>query len=726
MNAFERFTSALWTLFASSSGFLLFGLFAAGVVHALAHRLERLQSRIPRGMKAIGFGIVAGLPLPICSCGIVPVALALRRRNSHPETAAAFLVSTPETSLDAVGLTAALLGVPFALLRVLAGLTAAVLAGTFVIATEAWPGGEELALSIDGEVPDHHPPPEWWPRLVHRVVALSKEWFGRAAKPAGEETAVPETRGPRIRKAVLLAMRVGFVDTLDEISWMLLIGFSLSALLLTFLPADFAARVPGGLLGQIIFGLAISLPLYICASGSVPLVAALIVKGLSPVAALAIFLIGPITNPAMLLMLRRSFGRRFVGSLLIAGVLAAAIFGSILAAMPGANAVTQSILGGDPAQSSLGGWDWLFAILFLPVFVLSLARAGWRRAAEDVRSTVASVIPADARAALRAVRGHVRPRRVLWASIAIAVVAWFVSGFAVIHEGTVGFAEVFGKAGPSALAPGLHWLPPSPIGRLRRVDAQAVVDVSVGFRPGQAATVYSSASGWHSVYTSAGSRPEESTYVTGDLNLVESKAGIHLLVSDPRAFAYRGGDPIESVRSLFQASLRELLASRSIDDTLTTARGSIERAARSNLQRRLDAAGIPLRTISVNVLDLHPPDAAVRAFRDISSAGEDRETRIHQASGKADAALPTARGQAATMLASAESDRIENVARAEGVSTAFAVQAQVARQSGPAVRSMLRWDALDRLFFGKRVLLLPHQTARDLMDLPASPAGGFF
>ncbi|HUJ15439.1 MAG TPA: permease, partial [Thermoanaerobaculia bacterium] len=333
MDALQRFSSALFTLFATSSGFLLFGLFAAGVVHTLAPRLERLQSRVTRGMKAIGFGILAGLPLPICSCGIVPVALALRRRNSYPETAASFLVSTPETSLDAVGLTAALLGVPFAILRVLAGLTAAVLAGIFVIATEAWPGKEEPAIAVEGGPSDSHAVPDWWPRLVNRALALWKEWFGRIPKAEGEEPVPVETRRSRIRRAIVHAMRIGLVEILDEISWMLLFGFTLSALLLTFLPADFAGRVPGGLVGQIIFGLAISLPLYICASGSVPLVAALVVKGLSPVAALVMFLIGPITNPAMLLMLRKSFGRRFLGSLLIAGMIAAAIFGSILAAM---------------------------------------------------------------------------------------------------------------------------------------------------------------------------------------------------------------------------------------------------------------------------------------------------------------------------------------------------------------------------------------------------------
>jgi len=604
-------------------------------------------------------------------------------------------------------------------------LTAAVLAGIFVIATEAWPGKEEPAIAVEGGPSDSHAVPDWWPRLVNRALALWKEWFGRIPKAEGEEPAPVETRRSRIRRAIVHAMRIGLVEILDEISWMLLFGFTLSALLLTFLPADFAGRVPGGLVGQIIFGLAISLPLYICASGSVPLVAALVVKGLSPVAALVMFLIGPITNPAMLLMLRKSFGRRFLGSLLIAGMIAAAIFGSILAAMPGSDAA-RSILGTDPAQTMISGWDILLAIIFLPIFLLSLARAGWHRAAEDVRSTIASVIPADVRSAIGHVRRWIRPRRLLWASIGIVAAAWLLSGFAVIGEGTVGFAEIFGKAGSTPLAPGLHWLPPRPIGRLRRVDAQAVVDVSVGFRPGEEVLSFSSPTGWHSSYTSAGSRPEESSYVTGDLNLVESKAGIHLLVSDPRVFLYRGGNPIESVRSLFQASLRELLASRSIDDTLTTARGSIEEAARRDLQRRLDADQIPLRAISVNILDLHPPDAAVQAFRDISSAGEDRETRIHKASGIADAALPMARGQAATLLAAAESDRTENVARAKGVGTAFVVQAEVARRSGAAVRSMLRWDALDRLFLGKRVVLIPHRTARDLYDISPAQTGGLF
>src|SRR5258708_25200464 len=144
--------AAFFTFFANSSGFLLLGLFAAGLVHALAHRFESLRRSIPRGLKAIGFGIIAGFPLPVCSCGIVPIGLALKRRHAHPETVASFIVSAPETSLDAVGLTAALLGLPFAFFRVLAGLTAALLAGVFVIGTEAWPAAKEAQ---DGESHDH-------------------------------------------------------------------------------------------------------------------------------------------------------------------------------------------------------------------------------------------------------------------------------------------------------------------------------------------------------------------------------------------------------------------------------------------------------------------------------------------------------------------------------------------------------------------------------------------
>lgn len=738
---------AFLALLANSSGFLLLGLFAAGLVHALAHRFESLQRLIPRGLKAIALGIIAGFPLPVCSCGIVPIAVALKRRHAHPETVASFVVSTPETSLDAVGLTAALFGLPFALFRVLAGLTAALLAGIFVIATEAWPAAQERdggnAHDHDLNVIEGHTPPEWWERLVAWTGRTAREWLGPSPTPA--QTSAPPAgssvlTGPqspsirkRFRRTIVAAMRVGFVETLDEISWMLLFGFALSAAILVFLPDDFAARIPGGITGQTLFGLAISLPLYVCASSSIPLAAALMTKGLSPVAVMTIFLVGPLTNPSTLLLLSRSFGRRFVAALVLAGFLAAIAFGSIVAALVKAP-VGQTPL--DIGQTaSVGGWDIFFTIIFLPIFVLSLARAGPRRGARDIREAVTSILPPDLRVAVHAavVRLWSLKKELGWIALGALTAGWLLSGCAVIPEGTVGFPDVFGKAGERPLPPGLHWTLPVPFGRMRVVDAGALIDVSVGFRPepderrassDSALFTPAANSGWHSIYTSSGSRPEESTYVTGDLNLVESKAGIHLLISDPRAFAYQGGDPTETVRSLYQASLRELLASRPIDETLTSARSSIEQAALLDLQRRLIAAHIPLRVVSVNLLDLHPPDTAVHAFRDISSAIEDRETRIHQARGKADAALPSARGAAAAMMASAESDRRENVARASGVSTAFAIQADIAKRSGPAVRSMLRWNALDRLFVGKRLVLVPHGTARDLVDMPLS--GGSF
>jgi uncharacterized membrane protein YraQ (UPF0718 family)/regulator of protease activity HflC (stomatin/prohibitin superfamily) len=735
----ENVVTAFLTLLANSSGFLLLGLFAAGLVHALAHRFESLQRSIPRGLKAIGFGIIAGFPLPVCSCGIVPIALALKRRHAHPETVASFVVSTPETSLDAVGLTAALLGLPFALFRVLAGLTAALVAGILVIATEAWPTTKERH---DLEAHDHgddglesHTTPDWWRHVVAWTGRTAREWFGRSPAPAEASTpAAPEP--PSIRKrfgrTIAEAMRVGFVETLDEIAWMLLFGFALSAVILAFLPDDFAARIPGGIAGQTLFGLAISLPLYVCASGSIPLAAALMMKGLSPVAVMTIFLVGPLTNPATLLLLTRSFGRRFVAALVLAGLLSAIAFGGIVATL-----VKTPVEQPPPViaqTAAVGGWDIFFTIIFLPILALSLARAGLRRGARDIRQAMTSILPADLRAGMHDAAAGLwsRKRAFGWIAAGVLAVAWLFGGFAAIPEGSVGFAEVFGKAGERPLPPGLHWSLPRPFGRMRMVDTGALIDVSVGFRPEAGDRAASDAalfmqaadSGWHSIYTSSGSRPEESTYVTGDLNLVESKAGVHLLVSDPRAFAYQGGDPIETVRSLYQASLRELLASRSIDDTLTSARASIEQAAFHDLQLRLIAGHVPLRALSVNLLDLHPPDASVHAFRDISSALEDRETRIHQARGKADAALPFARGAAAVMLAAAESDRRENVARAGGVSTAFVVQADVAKRSGPAVRSMLRWDALDRLLAGKRLLLMPHGTTRDLVDMP--PSGGFF
>jgi hypothetical protein len=740
MAVVSRIVASLWTLIASSSGFLLLGLFAAGLVHALAHRFEPLRRAIPRGVKAIGFGIVAGLPLPVCSCGITPVALALKKRNAHPETIAAFVVSTPETSLDAVGLTTALLGLPFALVRIVAGMVAASLAGIFVIATEAWPEKAPL-VPIDDDGHAGHLEgtalPDWWYRLVAWTIATWIDMFGRPVeKGAGEpeQPAVIRTSSirHRARRTIVDAVRIGFVETLDEIAWMLLIGFTVSAVVLAILPNDFAARIPGGVAGQTLFGLAISLPLYVCASGSIPMAAALMAKGLSPVAVLVMFLIGPVTNPATLLLLVRTFGRRFIASLIIAGLIAAVLFGALVPNLGKAPAPQAEEDGGPDQSAGPGGWDVFFTVLFLPLFALSLARAGWRRAAKDVRLAFGGLLPREARRSIRSAMQSLAGRwRVLaWSAVAAGAAIWIMTGCAIVPEGRVGFAEWFGRASRRPLGAGLHWSIPRPFGRIRVVDAASIVSISVGFRPESQAPndlIVFTASGdsaWHSAYTSTGSRPEESNYVTGDLNLVESKANIHLRISDPRALAYQGGDPIETVRSLFQASLREILAARSIDDTLTTARGAIEQAAGRDLQRRLAAARVPMVVIAVNLLDLHPPDASVHAFRDISSAIEDRETRIHQARGKADAALPQARGEAAALTSSAESDRRENVARSGGVGTAFAVQADVAKKSGPAVRSMLRWDATDRLFSGKKIVVYPHGTPRDLVETPT--AGGFF
>ena len=564
MNAGTVF-GALWTLFASSSGFLLLGLFAAGLVHVLSHRFGSFRRAVPRGWKAIGLGIVAGLPMPVCSCGIAPVALALKRRNAHPETVAAFAVSTPETSLDAVGLTAALFGLPFALFRILAGLVAAVLAGFFVIAFEAWPGekpDEAADEDLTGHLSPGHAPPEWWHHLIAWVKTTWIAWFGEPPKPAEEalETAPAVETIPlrtRVRRTFADALRVGFVETLDEIAWMLLIGFVISALVLVILPNDFATRIPGGVAGQTLFGLLISLPLYVCASGSIPLAAALMAKGLSPVAVLAIFLVGPVTNPASLLVFGRSFGRRFVVALIVAGLIAAVLFGAMITSTPKVPPPSDEEQASAPLAQA-GGWDVLFTIVFLPLFLLSLARTGLRRGADDLRLAFASVVPADARRALRGGSHWVgkRRRQLAWSALSIVIGAWILSGFVVISEGSAGFAEVFGRASRLPLLAGLHWIPPRPIGRLRRIDAGSVVNVSVGFRPGPEErsqndlVIFTPAadSGWHSIYTSSGPRPEESNYVTGDLNLVESKANIHLRISDPRLFAYQGGDAVETVR----------------------------------------------------------------------------------------------------------------------------------------------------------------------------------
>jgi uncharacterized membrane protein YraQ (UPF0718 family) len=283
-------------------------------------------------------GVAFGLPLPLCSCGVVPVYRSLVDKKVPATAALAFLVATPEIGLDAVLLSFPLLGLEMTLLRVGVSFVLALAVG---VAVGGWIERRASAMELSS-VPTPEPEP-----------ALEKP-MPLPAKLAA-------------------AMRTGYGEILDSTGPWILVGLMLAAFLQPWIDTDALARLSPAL--QVAaFGL-VGLPVYVCATGATPLIAVLIAKGLSPGAALAFLLTGPATNATTFGVLEQLHGRKV--AFMFTGTVIAVVLGlgwGVNVLWPSAGAgVGQLHEHHETSWLSLGS-----AVVLGGLFVVSLLRQGPR------------------------------------------------------------------------------------------------------------------------------------------------------------------------------------------------------------------------------------------------------------------------------------------------------------------------------------------------------------
>jgi uncharacterized membrane protein YraQ (UPF0718 family) len=309
---------------------LLLAYLAVALLHALRLDLPRLLGKGGEWAQALR-GTLVGLPLPVCSCGVIPLYRSLIQQRVPVPAAMAFLVATPELSFPALFLSWSLLGGEITLARATSAVLLALLVG--------WGVGRRARVRAD--VP-----------LV--------------APPAGEAA-------PGAAQRARSGLRYAFGDMLDGTAPWILLGLVCAALLEPLLRADELTRLPDWLEVPL-FALA-GMPLYVCASGSTPLVAVLLAKGASPGAAIAFLLTGPATNLTTFGVLSRLHGQRvglaFAGAV---AVLTTALGFAVNGLLPGASAVAPVHLhehGASPLQLAC-------ALLLALAFAASLLRQGTR------------------------------------------------------------------------------------------------------------------------------------------------------------------------------------------------------------------------------------------------------------------------------------------------------------------------------------------------------------
>ena len=274
-------------LFTESAPYLLLGLLLAGIIRMLIP--DTWITKFLGEKSSVVTAAVIGTPIPLCSCSIIPTAIGIRRAGASKASTASFMVATPETGVDSIGVTLALMGPVMAIARPISAILSAITAGTLVRLwdTETPPIQEDTVKSCCG---------------------------GKKKQDL--------TLAEKMKNAVLY----GYGKLLSDFMGWLLVGIGFAALIQTFVPPTLLSEYGNGILAMLIAVL-ISIPMYICATASTPVAAGLMLSGISPGAALVFMLTGPATNIATLMVVKNELGMRSLMGYLTGVIVTALVMG---------------------------------------------------------------------------------------------------------------------------------------------------------------------------------------------------------------------------------------------------------------------------------------------------------------------------------------------------------------------------------------------------------------
>ncbi|MDQ7007228.1 MAG: SO_0444 family Cu/Zn efflux transporter [Acidobacteriota bacterium] len=337
-----------WASLAEMAPYLMLGFLVAGLLSVFVPPEVVERHLGGRGLWAIIKASLFGIPLPLCSCGVIPVGVSLRRHGASRGATTSFLISTPQTGVDSILVTYSLLGPLLAVVRPIAALVSGLLGGTAVSLLE-----REDRTGV--EAPDDEAP------------SCSDDCCSDEAASRGR---------------LYRALRYGFVTLPEDIAQALIIGLLLAGVIAAVVPNDFFMNYLGTGLGAMLAMMVIGVPLYVCATGSVPIAAALLLKGISPGAALVFLMTGPATNAATISTIWKVLGRKTALVYLASVCLTALGTGALLDLMVSKLAAREMLGHG----AMLPSWvNQLFAVAL--VGVLGYALYSRRRPAKQETET---------------------------------------------------------------------------------------------------------------------------------------------------------------------------------------------------------------------------------------------------------------------------------------------------------------------------------------------------
>jgi len=304
------------------SPYLLLGFLFAGILHVFFPKDKVDKFLGKKNYRSVFNAALLGVPLPLCSCGVIPTGISFYKNGASKGSSVSFLISTPQTGVDSILVTYSLLGLPFAILRPFIALVTGFIGGVLTNI-----GDKERDPKVDT------------PKVKESDVAC-------------DGGSCCDDKSPK-KNSFLEMFHYAFVEFLQDISKWLIIGLIMAAVISVAIPESFfTTYLSNDYLSMLIVLLA-SIPLYVCATSSVPIAAILIMKGISPGAALVFLMAGPATNAATMTVIGKVLGKKTLLIYLFSIITGALLFGTLINFLPR----ELFLLGGVESMGSMAGHE---------------------------------------------------------------------------------------------------------------------------------------------------------------------------------------------------------------------------------------------------------------------------------------------------------------------------------------------------------------------------------
>lgn len=299
------------------SPYLLLGFLFAGILKVYLPQ-EFIDKHLKKAnFRSVLYAALLGVPMPLCSCGVIPTGISIYKTGAGKGATVSFLISTPQTGIDSILVTYSLLGLPFAVIRPIVALFTGVFGGIFT---------NRLDKNNENTMPQKTSADDSCSDACCSDSSCSDDSCSDGSCCNNGSCSTTSKSDSKIYSM----LKYAFVDFLQDISKWLIIGVLLAAIISVLIPENFFELFIGNQWLEMIVILLVAIPLYVCATGSIPIAAVLMLKGLSPGAALVFLMAGPATNVATITVLRKSMGKQAMWSYLVSITVGAILFGAFI------------------------------------------------------------------------------------------------------------------------------------------------------------------------------------------------------------------------------------------------------------------------------------------------------------------------------------------------------------------------------------------------------------